>query len=369
MKIGVDAFSIEGNRTGVGNYTYFNILYMVRNNPSVDFYLFSKDNLHEFENYPNVHNIKSSFRSKKLRGTIWLLYIAFLLNRYNFDIFWSPNFFTPMWIPKKTRVISTVMDLSPLAFPNFTNKKTKNSFNVNLPRTLKRSDTIIAISDFTKSEIIKYYPKTNADKIRVNYVGYDDNNVSDTLIENNSIRKKYNIEKKFILSLSSLVPRKNTITLVKAFNEVLKKDNDYNLVLVGRKDIDTGELSRFIFDNNISDRVIFTDFIPDSEILWFYKNCDIYVSTSLYEGFGIPNIEAYISVKRMLISDIPVYREIFEELVEYFNPLDVIELSNKILNTPDLIKKSDFLIKFNWESIASKTFEILIGSKENEKFN
>jgi hypothetical protein len=360
MRIGIDAHSLKANRTGIGNYLYFNLKQMIKTHPNDIFYLFSNDVFDEFKNISNVKFILNSHLSKFFRGKIWITYFKFLFSSYNIDVFWSPNFIVPFWLSKKIKVIVTVHDLSHKSFSDFVNRKTKLNFKINLCRSLKRADKVIAISEFTKSEIIKYYNWINPKKIIVNYCGYDPKNMLvDLSLNDQLIHEIYNIKSKFILALSSLVSRKNTITILKAYKELLNSNNNYKLVLVGKKDNDTDLLSTYIKENNLVDKIIFTGYVPNNHIGWFYNNCEVYVSASLYEGFGIPNIEAYGVSKRVILSDIPVYREIFGDLVFYFKPLDYIGLCNLLKESNSKRKDSKFLQKFKWENISQKTYEIL----------
>jgi glycosyltransferase involved in cell wall biosynthesis len=252
------------------------------------------------------------------------------------------------------------MDLAFKQYPIHTSWKSKLGFKIHQKRSLKRADKVIAISEFTKSEIIKYYNWINPKKIIVNYCGYDPKNMLvDLSLNDQLIHEIYNIKSKFILALSSLVSRKNTITILKAYKELLNSNNNYKLVLVGKKDNDTDLLSTYIKENNLVDKIIFTGYVPNNHIGWFYNNCEVYVSASLYEGFGIPNIEAYGVSKRVILSDIPVYREIFGDLVFYFKPLDYIGLCNLLKESNSKRKDSKFLQKFKWENISQKTYEIL----------
>lgn len=359
MKIGVDAFSLKGNRTGVGNYLYNNLKRMIVNSPNDEFYLFVKNDFDEFAKYSNVKFIKFKSKIKKLNGTVWLLYFAFLFKKYSFDVFWSPNFFIPLWLPKNTRKIVTVHDLSHIVYPQFMSKKALLSFRVNFKRSLRKADSVIAVSNFTRDEIQKYYRNIPIDKIHVIYNGIENQNIDFSNHETEIIKEKYGINKRFFLSLSTLVPRKNIICILKAFSQYLETKNDAILVLVGRKDKDTGMLSSYIKEKKMDNNVIFTGFVLDSEIPWFYKNCDLYINSSLYEGFGIPNIEAYAYSKRLLLSNIPVYKEIFSDLVEYFNPNKPDELAELLLKTKSQEKDLGFTLKFNWNTISIETLKVI----------
>jgi len=267
------------------------------------------------------------------------------------------------------KIITHIHDISFLAYPEFIKKTDLFFLKMLIPRSLKRADKIIAISKFTKSEIIKYY-RISPEKIEVVY-----NAVSEDFLKSDysgnelfEIRKKYNLPEEFILYIGTMQPRKNIPMLIKAFAKTEEKIPKIKLVLAGSRKAHN-------FDNNIdkeiekikmSDSIIFPGFVDEEDKSALFQLAKAFVFPSLYEGFGIPILEAMSQKIPVLASDIPVHREIAKDGALYFNPESVDEISEKLYNVladenlrENLINLgSKRPIFFSWKKSAEKILEI-----------
>jgi len=181
------------------------------------------------------------------------------------------------------------------------------------------------------------------------------------------VKRKYGIKGDFILHVGILRPRKNVLTLLKAFN---KLRSDYGsrvkLVLVGRAGFKSDNLFRFIADQNLSEEVIHLNYIPDKDLMYLYNATEVLVFPSLYEGFGLPAIEAMACGTPVLASKIQPMLEIIGDGGLFLNPHDVTGMSEKIYN---ILTDSNLRLElsekalvqsrnFSWKTNAEKTLKI-----------
>lgn len=254
--------------------------------------------------------------------------------------------------------IITIHDVSYFVNPNWFSKFFSRFYQFLVPIAAKKSLVVLTVSEFSKSEIVKYIqiPK---EKI---YVIYNATNLEsqEKLQHVIDVKNKFNIDKKIILAVSTLDPRKNLNLLIDAFCEL--NLDDYQLVLVG------GSAKHFNYKSSIENsNTIFTGFVSDEELITLYKSCEIFVYPSLYEGFGIPPLEAMEFEAPVLLSDIPCLKEIYANSAHFFKSNSKDDLKRAIINcTQDDDFRTKFVSdaksctdKYTWENSAKRLIEIL----------
>lgn len=248
----------------------------------------------------------------------------------------------------------TIHDLSFLHEPKWFSKGYYNYYKYLTPISASNSKQIITVSEFSKREIIKYLG-IQENKIQVVYNG---NSFTHQTIDNTKPPKG------FILGVSSLDPRKNHKLLLQAFRQLSKK-TDLDLILVGKVEQHLNfNIDMRDFDTS---RVRFTGYVSDEELQKLYAQATLFIYPSLYEGFGIPPLEAIYFKCPVLIADIPVFREIFQDAANYFDPLSKQSLEEQILFCLDNLdrirlsdtKRSTILEKYNWDKSVLKIIELL----------
>lgn len=206
-----------------------------------------------------------------------------------------------------------------------------------------RYEKIICPSNFTKNRILHFFPSVDEKDIVVVHPAY------------NHIfsygQKPYKLPvDNYYLSVSSILKNKNFKYII----DLAKLRPQGNFVIIGRKE----KLSRLF--ETIPDNVFFTGYVQDEELMYLYKNCLGFISPSLYEGFGVPPLEALgFGCEKVYISSIPVYKEIYQNSVVYFSPYDVDDL-NKRLNDKYIVdfNNRDLLLKeCTWENFTSLFLE------------
>lgn len=270
----------------------------------------------------------------------------FLLNKKNYLLL---NFSGLGPILCKSK-ISTIHDVSFLHHPQWFSREYYLFYRILTPLIIKTSRAILTVSEFSKSEILKYY-KPNPSKLHVIYNAVTKMPVNNISVDNHE---------KYILTVGSLDPRKNFKTLIQAFsNDELKH---VELRIVGASNKVFGELGY-----NVQDfpNVKFLGRISEEELKTQYYNALLFILPSLYEGFGIPPLEALYSGCDIAISDIPVFREIFGNAAIYFNPNDAKDISAKIAKylrgeiKIKQVEKTKVQNKYSWEFSAHKILSLI----------
>lgn len=365
-RIGLDISVLsDKNKTGVGVYTYGLIKSILEQNRKDKFILFGFSTLDtfeylkniEFKKYPNVE-IKVIKMPAKIFRTVFLLWqkigwpkIEDLIGPV--DIYHSFNFYLP---PQKNgKVVATIFDMTPNLFPNLHTDRTVQLDTIRFNRIKKYTDLTLAISENSKKDFLKYSPYT---KVEVIYPGVSENFLdrSDYKMSKQVLRK-YNLEQGYILSVGTLEPRKNIKNLIEAY---LKSNLKQKLVLVGKWGWENSDLAELINANK--DRIITTGFVSDSDIPHLYNQALLFIYPSLYEGFGIPVLEALTLGVPVICSKGSSLVEVGGDSVLYINPKDVKDISNKLTTLVKdknlrnkLSKKGKIQAKkFSWKKSAQK---------------
>lgn len=288
-----------------------------------------------------------------------------LLKRPKLDVFFSPTHYGPLFTPCP-EVIS-ILDVSYKYFPELFNKKDRLQLATWGKYTLKKAAKIITISHSSKDDIIKEY-KVKADKISVVHLGIkaENRDQSEEKINMEDLRKKYGISSKYILFVGTLQPRKNVVRLIEAFRFLAEKNKSLELVIIGRKGWMYEEILGAPEKLGIAGKVRFLDSISDRELPMFYKHAEVFVLPSLYEGFGLPVLEAMKYGCPVATSDISSLPEAGGDAAIYFDPksvVDMVEKIDKVLNSDSLRQKMikqgyEQVKKFSWEKAAREVLQV-----------
>ena len=260
-------------------------------------------------------------------------------------------------IPNK---VMTVHDLSFLYNPKWFSKAYYYYYKLMTPIAVRTSKGIITVSDFSRQEILRFYPFL--DKSRIHVV-YNACNPSQFASRTNSESCIKSGEERYALAVSSIDPRKNLDVLIKAFADGgigcrLYVVGNHNRVFAG-SNVKTDE-------NN----VVFLGRVNDAELSSLYANAQFFVSSSLYEGFGLPLLESMTSRCPVLCSDIPVYKEVCEDSAIYFAPTSPESLRDAVsrfLAMSEEERKALYdnmernLKRFSWSASALKVRQIVEG--------
>ena len=276
------------------------------------------------------------------------------------EIMHFPHYNVP--ISYRGKYVTTVHDLTHIIFPEFLGGKAKHVYaKFLMSQALKRASHIFTVSENSKRDIQKYF-NIAEDRISITYNGID----NDFRVKNKSeisyLYDKYNIprDKKLLLYVGNLKPHKNLCTLLKAL-QALNREDMY-LLLVGKafKSIDLDEQEKQM---GIKDKVIHTGMVSKGELIDLYNLADLFVFPSLYEGFGIPPLEAMACGTPVICSNNSSLPEVVGEAAIMFDPYSIDDICNKIENYTwdnELIQKGfNRVSQFSWQKTVDQVKKIL----------
>lgn len=306
-------------------------------------------------------------RPRKL-WTLFGLSLEFLFKKSKVDIFFSPTHYLPIFVPFKSVV--SVLDVSYLQYPALFKKRDLYQLNNWTKFSVKKANKIFTISKASKNDIIRVY-QVPAEKIVVTYPGIKGVSSSKyQVVSMDVIRKKYGIKGDYILFVGTIQPRKNIARLIEAFSKISNIKNlisKISLIIVGKK----GWLYEGILEApkkfNIQNQVKFLDFVSNEDMPALYKHALFFILPSLYEGFGLPVLEAMKYGCPVITSNISSLPEAGGEAALYVNPESVEDIVSKMqLLIKDENKRREMVEKgykqakkFSWEKTAKETLEVL----------
>lgn len=368
LRIGIDTRELEGNRTGVGRYL-FNLLHEWSEiAPQNNYILFFKRYI------PDDRLLNKGCFSKRLlslpgiidRNIIWeQIYLPISLRKENLDLFFSPSYTIPFFI--KGRAIVTIHDISYEVNPEWFPLREALIRRLFTRLSVRKADAVITISEFSKKDILRFY-SLNDQKIKVIYPAPE--SIFNSTIYRDSIedvKERYNTGERFILYVGSILNRRPIEILLKAFSKVTNKDKGLKLVIVGenrtrpKKDLDG-----LIKNLGIEGSVIHLDYVSDNELALLYRTAHIFIYPSLYEGFGLPLLEAMASGTPVIAPNLASFPEIVRDNGILIDRMDEDEISTAILKVigdnslrDDYRKKGkERAAEFSWQDSARKHLEL-----------
>lgn len=251
--------------------------------------------------------------------------------------------------------IMTIHDLSFLKNPSWYSRAYYWFYRIMTPLAVKTSQHILTVSEFSKSEILSFYSFLKPERISVAYNAIDGN-----LFRPLPSAADSQPSERFILCVSSIDPRKNFARLV----EACKNLNGTKLYIVGVYNRVFGQTTGL--DAN-AENIRFLGRVNDQELVRLYNQADCFVFPSLYEGFGLPLIEAMACGCPVLTSDIPVLKEVCGDAAIYFNPYDINNINDTIIqylnsnsNQKDIMREKGFQVvkRFSWDDSAKRVAQL-----------
>ncbi len=375
MRIGIDCRTIldpkRGEQAGVGHYTYFLVENLLKLDAKNQYVLFFDPKIGDAGHFKQK-NVTIKFfpfvdYKKYLPGAYSHLLIAAYVDRENIDIFHSPASTIPLAYSKKAVV--TIHDLAIYHNPDWFPKGQKFSTRVAVPQTIKKAKKIIAVSEYTKKDLIKYF-KVQEDKVAVIYNGVEPKkDIDDVKTEDRKIVKdKYEIKQDFILFVGTVQPRKNIEGLISAFDSLrsTKIFENYQLVIAGGKGWKYEPVYNLVRELALTKKVIFTDYVTKKDKWSLLNAASLFVFPSFYEGFGLSILEAMQQGTPVITSKVTSMPEVLGDAGILADPYDVKDIAKaikKVLNNDalreELINKGyQQAKKFSWKKCAKETLQV-----------
>jgi glycosyltransferase involved in cell wall biosynthesis len=278
------------------------------------------------------------------------------------DIFHSTDFVLPP--VRQAKTILTVHDLTFMRLPHCAQAGLRAYLNNVVPRSIERANLVLADSQSTKNDLIELLG-VSPDKIEVVYAGVERRfRPMKGEVALRRVKKRYGLNFRFILSLGTLEPRKNFTRLVEAY--ALMRDKELKLVIAGGKGWLYDEIFAKVEELSLEDKIVFPGFIADEDLPALYNLAELFVFPSLYEGFGLPPLEAMACGTPVVTSDRPSLPEVVGEaglMVEATDSEALAEAMEQVLTDEDLrremrekgLRQAE---KFTWEAAAGKLLDV-----------
>lgn len=358
MNIVIDARSLHKELTGVGNYIV-NLISALRTLDQSNYYWIATSTLrHRIKRYPLISTI----------GRVIYFFIdniIFPLNVWwrNAELLHSPAFILPLLSFRYKKVI-TIHDLGFYVYGDkFASGWHMRHMRFMLPYSIRQADKIIAVSQATKQQIVEIF-KIAPEKIVVTYEGVSEKyRLIQDRVEVKKELQKYGINAPYILFVGTMDPRKNLIRLIQAFQNMKIEKKDLKLVIVGHKgELYTEELNKLIASGD----VIITGYVEKKDMVYLYNGASVFVFPSLYEGFGLPILEAMACGTPVITSKVYSMPEVSGDAALLVDPENIEEIAAAIgrsINDQELrevlIEKGLARAKqFTWAKTAAETLAI-----------
>jgi glycosyltransferase involved in cell wall biosynthesis len=368
MFVGLDAIPLAAPRTGVGHYTFELARHLARISPADEFELVSPFPFAQL--IETNQDLPSNLRLVKAKAGIlrrrWFAVgLPMYIKQSKVDLFHGTNYEVPIW--SRCPSVLTIHDLSLLLYPETHQKRLVNRARLRLPLMARRASLIITPSESVKREVCEHL---RIESSRVFAIAEAPRDVfrpasAEQIIET---KRRLNIEDDFILFVGTIEPRKNLSTLLRAFAEILHMTTlRPQLVIAGREGWLTAQFFAEVEKSGVKDRLRLTGYVTDEDLRALYSSCGVFVYPSLYEGFGLPPLEAMACGAPVITSRIPsIIETVGTEAAVLIQPIDAQMLARKVveilthrherqrLSSLGQQRASDF----TWEKTARATLNV-----------
>jgi glycosyltransferase involved in cell wall biosynthesis len=375
MRVGLDGLPLTSLKTGVGHYTFELARAMASVEPSSSFALIYPST------YPPIKLVQSGLEAtlpdnlKLERARVgplgrhwWSVGLPRYIRRRRVELFHGTNYDVPLW--RRCATVLTIHDLSHLLHPETHERRAVRRARRRLPLMARTADAIITPTESVRRNVCEHL-KANPAKVFAIPESARACFRPLTFADTADVRRRLGIGDNFLLAVGTLEPRKNLSVLVNAFEEAMRTrpENNTQLVIAGGR----GWLSRTLFavieKSPVRDRILLTDYLHDEDLRALYASCRAFIYPSIYEGFGLPPLEAMACGAPVIASRIPAIEETTCGAALLFDPRSVGELAQKIL---ELLDDEDGenarralatagqrrAAEFSWENTARLTWNV-----------
>ncbi len=330
---------------------------LVKNSKKKNFLIIytSFDNIKDYFNYPNVAFKKNNFNQDNyFKKIISVIYVFFFILVNSKKIKAVEYFTLPFFSIINCKSVFTIHDLRRIYFSKIFYKRI--FYKIFFKFFLNKASKIIVVSEGIKNELLRYF---NNLKVKVIYNTIDPKLFSKiTKKQIKTIKKKYNLPSKFLITVGHQEKRKNYLRLIKAIKILKYNDRNISLIIIGQKADETENIQKLINHLKLNSNIKIFSNLNDFEVRCFYKLADVFVFPSVYEGFGIPILESMAANIPMAISNTEVFREITLGQSIYFDPFDPLSIATKIkyVSSDKYLKQK--LVNFGKKRIKTFTLDV-----------
>lgn len=395
MRIGIDCLILGKQNTGIGRYLDNLVAELVIAHPDDEFVLFASDESVEekFGQAKNVSIVHLGASSPTQRRLVQQTTLGLIANRRRLDVYHGPDFYLPPFL--KTPAVVTIHDLVYRLYPETFIPGKRLFARAFVPASIRRADHCIAVSDSTRSDLLRH-EEVSEGEVSVTHLGVrHDVYYRRSSEEIARVVGKYGIRRPYVLFVGMIEPRKNLDTVVKAFDAVVRghisghsRENSgedsgkssvehtrenirrqtlgHSLVIAGSRGTAYDELCRLIAKRGLGERITFAGFVADNDLPALYSGASAFIFPSLYEGFGIPPLEAIACGVPVITSTASSLPEVVGNAGLLVDPLDETALAQamaRVLSDTDLAERLSHeglerAKQFTWSETARLTYEV-----------
>ncbi len=346
MKIGIDLTWLKPKKSGGVESYIRNLLdgFLELDDKNSYILLVSQDNKDSLHSYANDKRIKivecNTYANKVKSHLIWQnMHEYKLFKKENVDLVFFPVYEMPLYKCKKLKTVVTIHDIQALHYPEYFSKLENIWFKMGWKACLKNANTVVTISDFTKDDIKKHFKNTD-NLVRIyNPIVLNDNTKEDF----KKLAEQYTIKKdEYYYTICSLYKHKNLITLIKVMEKIKNMDTTLpkKIVISGVGGPQKQELLNMIAEKKLNDNIILTSFVSNEERNVLIENANIFLFPSIFEGFGMPPVEAMMLGTRVITTKCTSLYEVTDGKCSYVNnPTNPTEWISKIKEVQSITPK------------------------------
>lgn len=372
MRIGLDGLPLTSQKSGVGHYTYELAHALAVIDPETSFEIVYPSTFSSIAltGGDEPRRPPSNLKSERVRvGALgrhwWSIGLPRYIRREKLQLFHGTNYDVPL--RRNSATVLTIHDLSLLLHSETHPRRSVSRARRRLPLMARTADAIIVPTDSVHREVCEHLGDS-PDKVfvipeaaRASFRPMD-------LVETATVRRRLGVRENFLLAVGTIEPRKNLRLLISAFEELarVQLDNDLQLVIAGGHGWLSGPLFQAMEKSPVRHRILLTNYLHDDDLRALYASCRAFVFPSVYEGFGLPPLEAMACGAPVIASRIPTLSETLDEAALFFDPHSgeqLVEAINQVTTNHELRQRlmDDGLrqaAKFSWERTAHLTLEV-----------
>ena len=365
MRIGIDATSLPASLAGAGRYIRGLITGLASIDSDHEYVVFiKKTDRSRFQHvdWSNINFIDIPYLNRPARLYWEFFQTSHVITQHKLDVWHAPHYIVPR-SAGHCKIVVTFHDMVFYIFPELYSWVKRATFQRALPHALRMSDHIIATSEATKNEIV-HILKARTDNITVIHSGIDEafRPTADARLLHR-VQKRYGITTPYILTVGTLDRRKNLQTLIQAYHMLIQdKDPGCALAIVGQKGNGHLELVRAIAERNLEKRIHLLGYVEEEDLPILYSGARLFVSSSRYEGYGFPALEALACGTPILSSPSPSILETTTRTGLVVEPVNVRAWCERLDHVLNGTRRSDRhlenLENYAWQNVADKTVRI-----------
>jgi glycosyltransferase involved in cell wall biosynthesis len=373
MRIGIDSRFAVRKRRGIGTYT----LKLIQNLALIDSeneYLLYTDRDDSEGILPRTMN----FKTKRVSPSNYLLWEQIALplqaRKDSIDVLHCTGNTAPLSMDRRVKLISSIMDV--IYLKDYAELPKSESWyqragrfyrRLIVPRTVGRISRILTISQFSKDDILQHIPRLDASMIRVIHLSANEiYHTIDRTTARQGVYKRFDVDGNYVLLLGGLDPRKNTELVIKEFIELKNEHHlEEKLLIVGVPNWKQTDFFKVVQQSGFSEDIVFLDFVSEEELALLYNAATVFLYPSLYEGFGIPPLEAMACGVPVITSNTTSIPEVVGDAALLIDPANGEELKSALAKLLDDKGLRDALAnrgleqakKFSWKKMAEETLD------------